>query len=790
MDPRRWSNKKRLLLGLTLIAGVLYYFALPRQLFTASNSTVLLDHDAELLGARIAKDEQWRFPERETVPDRFEKALLRYEDQNFFYHPGIDPLAVVRAAYQNISAGRIVSGASTISMQTIRMSRDEERTFFEKAIEAVLATRLELSKSKEEVLALYASHAPFGGNVVGLDAAAWRYYGKKPEELGWGEAATLAVLPNDPASIHPGKGRNELKKKRDRVLRGLRDQGAIDSTTCRLASLEKLPPPPGPVPQYAPHFLTRVEQEHPEEVFQSSLDLDAQKEVERIVEAHVEQLKENKIYNAAAMVMELRTGKVRAYVGNSERDSGKHGACMDMIRAERSSGSILKPFLYGSMLEEGELLPEQLLPDIPLRINGFSPENFDDSFRGAVRADRALARSLNVPAVHLLQEYGVGRFLSQLQDLGFSTMEKPASHYGLSLILGGGEVKLEELVSIYADLGRQLVRSNRGNGTSSAKHHRAPVYRAGKGYAHEKSSPSFRPPISAGATWCTLEAMEHVRRPVHERGWHRFQASEQIPYKTGTSYGHRDAWAVGVTPDHAVGVWAGNASGEGRSGLTGVSAAAPILFEIFRFLGPRSSFEIPEHELESKALCARSGHYPSKDCPQLDTTWVPEASGKTAACSFHKRIHLSKNGSYRVTASCMDASGLCSESRFVLPPSWEYYYRRNTPSYTPLPPFAPYCQGNTGKTAMALIHPPDPHSRHYLPVGLSGEKSQLVFEASHRDKSEELQWHLGERYLGKTEPPHRMAFQARPGDHVMIIVDDAGNTIRHRFEVMERKRGS
>ncbi len=791
LNPRYWSIKKRLLIGLLLVGAILYYFALPDQLFTADRSTVVLSRNGELIGARIADDQQWRFPSRDSVPKRFQKALLRYEDRNFYYHPGVDPMAVVRAAYQNIKEGRIVSGASTITMQVLRLSRDEERTFTEKLLEAILATRLELSKSKERILALYASHAPFGGNVVGLDAAAWRYYGKKPEELGWGEAATLAVLPNAPSSIHPGEGRDQLKKKRDRVLEGLQEQGTIDSTTCRLAKLEELPPPPSDLPQHAHRFLTRIQKEDPEESFHSTLDLSLQKDVNRIVSEHAKRLEKNQVHNAAALVMEVESGKVRAYVGNSPLDSGKHGRSVDMITAKRSSGSILKPFLYASMLEEGEILPEQLLPDVPLRVDGFSPENFDQAFRGAVEADRALARSLNVPAVHLLKKYGVGRFLSKLKELGFTTMKKSSSHYGLSLILGGGEVKLEELVSIYGDLARELVRFNKGHGDYPEKHHRAPVYRKGEGYEREKASPSFRPPLGAGAVWCAFEAMEQVRRPVQERGWHRFQTSASIPYKTGTSYGHRDAWAVGVTPEYVVGVWAGNADGEGRSGLTGVSTAAPILFEIFRSLEPASGFGIPKRSLDKKAVCAKSGYLPSAKCPEIDSVWIPQTPKRTLACSFHRKVHLSQDGQYRVTADCVPASERRSSTRFVLPPSWEYFYRRKDPSYQPLPPFAPYCDSDGETQEMALIHPPNARSSFYLPIGLSGEKGELVFEASHRDPNEKLHWHLDQRFLGKTSTPHKMAFKVEKGDHVVTIVDGSGRTIRHPFEVMakEKKEG-
>lgn len=783
-DPRRWGWKKRSFFSILLLSGIGYIFILPDPLFNNPSSTILLDRNGELLGARISDDGQWRFPPQDSVPKRFAKALIRFEDKRFRSHPGVDPLAIGRAAYQNIREGRIVSGGSTLSMQVIRMSRDHERTFPEKAIEAVMATRLEIAYSKEEILAKYASHAPFGGNVVGLDAAAWRYFGKAPGELGWGEAATLAVLPNDPSSIHPGRGRDALKKKRDRLLGMLQEDGLIDSTTCRLARMEQLPRSPQPLPREAPHLLSRVEREKKGERLRSSLDQKLQIRCNRIVEEEAKKLERNKIHNAAALVMENESREISAYVGNVRADSNEHERKVDMVRAERSSGSILKPFLYGSMLDAGELLPEQLLPDIPLRINGFSPENFDDAFRGAVPADKALARSLNVPAVHLLQEYGVGRFLEKLRDIGFTTMEESADHYGLSLILGGSETELEELVANYGKMGRKLKRANRGRSKNPKLNTPDIRYELGTEEGRD-SKKDF--PLGSGTIWSTLQAMEEARRPGIESGWEQFTGSRRIAYKTGTSYGHRDAWAVAVTPEHTVGVWAGNSNGKGRKGLTGVRSAAPILFRILRALDVEDRFKEPMRDLQERMLCSKSGHPASRHCPEVDTLAVPDVALSVNSCPYHERIHLSKDHRYRVHAECLSASERKSEERFILPPVQEYFYRRENPSYGRVPPLAPYCQGSGDVEEMALIHPPTPNSVHYLPVGFSGEKSELVFEAAHRQSEETLHWHLNDRYLGSTEKPHQMAFEVEKGEHLMRVVDGSGNALHHPFEILGRE---
>ncbi|HIY87756.1 MAG TPA: penicillin-binding protein 1C, partial [Candidatus Bacteroides pullicola] len=401
LSPRRKAGFICILLLL-----LAYAFCLPRQLFQVPYSTVVTDCHGELLGARIAPDGQWRFPPCDTVPRKFVRCLLAFEDRHFYYHPGVNPLSMARAAWQNIQQGRIVSGGSTLTMQTIRISRNRPRTFAEKVVEMILATRLELRCSKDEILALYASHAPFGGNVVGLDAAAWRYFAHPASELSWAEAATLAVLPNAPSAIHPGKGREALLRKRNRVLRLLLEQGEISTSDYALALDEPLPDAPLPLPRIAPHLVDRLASEHPGQTLVSTIDKSLQLRLEALAERHSQEFARSDIRNLAILVIDLRENQVAAYCGNTGFGQSAEGSQVDIIRAPRSTGSILKPFLYYAALEEGLILPHTLLPDVTVNINGFAPQNFSRQFEGAVPASEALARSLNIPAVHLLQQYG------------------------------------------------------------------------------------------------------------------------------------------------------------------------------------------------------------------------------------------------------------------------------------------------------------------------------------------------------------------------------------------------
>ena len=446
--------------GAAALAIVAVGFAtrLPDPLFDAPLSSILEARDGSLLGARIASDGQWRFPGRDTLPEKYAAAAIAFEDKRFRWHPGVDPLALARAAWTNLRAGKVVSGGSTITMQVIRMARGSPpRTYREKLVEAALALRLELGTGKDEVLALYAANAPFGGNVVGLEAAAWRYFGRGPADLSWAEAAMLAIIPNNPGAVHLGRNRAALLDKRNRLLRRLKEEGRIGGTELELALLEPLPEAPRPLPQGAPHLLQTLTSEDggAGRRYGSALDPSLQRLVEDIVARQSRSLASLRIRHLAALVIDNRSFEVLAYVGNSRWAVGEGtGHAIDLIHRPRSTGSILKPLLFARMLDAGEILPETLVPDIPSHFAGYAPENYDREFRGAVPARAALARSLNVPAVWMLRRHGVDRFYDFLRAMGMTTLHRPPGDYGLTLVLGGAEGTLWDIASMYARLAR------------------------------------------------------------------------------------------------------------------------------------------------------------------------------------------------------------------------------------------------------------------------------------------------------------------------------------------------
>ena len=435
-------RQRRALWLLGAVAGglaLLAWWTAPRRLFRDPLSPVLFSADDRLLGARLAADEQWRFPRTRTVPERFFQALVQYEDRRFFRHRGVDLRAIARALRTNLRAHGVVSGGSTLTMQVVRISRkNPPRTYLEKVREMALALRLELSISKREILDLHAANAPFGGNIVGIDAASWFYFARGPEALSWAEAAFLAVLPNDPKLIAGAINRRLLQRKRDRLLRLLERRRLFSALDLSLALDEPMPVGMRTLPRLAPHLLDTLTARYgSRRPFYTFIDSRLQSSLARIVRTNGERLLAGNVRNLAALIVDNRQATVAAYVGNVTRDSiAAHGQDVDLLRRPRSSGSILKPFLYAAMLQEGGLTPTTLVADTPAHFSGYVPENFDRRFRGAVPARAALAWSLNIPAIRMLQQYGIPRFYNLLKKWGLTTLSRSPGGYGLTLILG------------------------------------------------------------------------------------------------------------------------------------------------------------------------------------------------------------------------------------------------------------------------------------------------------------------------------------------------------------------
>ncbi|SCY76877.1 penicillin-binding protein 1C [Flavobacterium caeni] len=774
-----WINNNRIKSAIVFLIFVGYYFCLPRTLFEQPYATVIESREGELLGAKIARDGQWRFPAQDSVPQKFKTCLVLFEDRHFYRHPGFNPVAMTKAVRENSAAGRVVRGGSTLTQQVVRLSRhNRSRTYFEKLIEVVLATRLELRHSKDEILGLYAAHAPFGGNVVGLEMASWRYFGVQSHQLSWAESATLAVLPNAPGLIFPGKNQARLREKRNRLLGKLYAQRIIDRTTFELSVAEPLPQKPFDLPQTAPHLLARVAKTREGHRVKTTIDLALQQRLNQLARYYYNQFKQNEVHNLAVLVIDNHNRDIIGYVGNAPTDAD-HQKDVDIITAPRSTGSILKPLLYAAMLDEGQLLPNTLVADVPTQISGYKPENFNLTFDGAVPAHRALARSLNIPSVLMLQDFGVPKFYETLQKFKLHDISKTPDHYGLSLILGGAESNLWDLCRTYAGLSSTVEYFNA---------HQA-RYRTGEfaelnytdGFKTNFGKPSFDKTIlGAGSIYLTYEAMKEVNRPEGDEAWKFYDSALQIAWKTGTSFGNRDAWAIGTNARYVVGVWVGNATGEGRPELTGVSSAAPVLFDAFRLLPRKKGVAAPLNDLEEVEVCAQSGYLAKPDCPTVKQL-VPPKGKTTAVCPFHKTVHLDARRRYRVNADCQPVADMVTQSWFVLPPVMEWYYRSQHIEYVPLPPYRADCSGVGG--AMDFIYP-KAGTKIYLTKDFASKVQPVVLKVAHPNREQLLYWYVDGVYKGTTQTFHDLPIAPVSGFHVVTVVDQDGNEIRRRIEIV------
>jgi penicillin-binding protein 1C len=780
------KTKAAICSALLVIAFLIWYaFALPTKLFDVPYSTTLEDRDGKLLSTAIASDGQWRFAHQTEVSEKFREALIQFEDKRFDNHIGIDFIALGRAIKQNIAAGKIVSGGSTITMQVMRLSRKGNRNLWNKLVEMILATRVEIRYSKEEILNLYATHAPFGGNVVGLSAASVRYFGNNASELSWAEAAMLAVLPNDPALIHPGRNRTKLLEKRNRLLLKLFRANKFDSLTYSLAVEEPLPEQLLPFPNHTPHLLWQsVTDGFSQQRVATTISQDIQIKATEVLNRHAQRLMANHVYNGAIVVADVNTGHVVAYVGNVA-SSREHQDQVNIITAPRSTGSILKPFLYAALLEDGKILPQTLIPDIPLELGGFSPENFSRQFDGAVPANEALIRSLNIPAVFELREYRFEKFHTLLKQLGMTTLRPSPNHYGLTLVLGGAEGTLWDITGMYTSMGRVL--NNYFERPGKLRYSQQDIHPL-RYIASKKSEPTLEETstLQAGSLWATMEALKELYRPGEESGWRNFSSTKSIAWKTGTSLGHRDAWAIGVTPDFVVGVWVGNADGEGRPGLTGTEAAAPIMLDMFSSLPGTRWFNKPNSELAELPVCSLSGMRAGDWCLQQDTLACPSNGINTLVCSYHKQIHLTANKQFRVNSVCEDTDKMTSTGWFVLPPVQEYYYKQKNNSYKALPPFRKDCINPQTVAGMDIVYP-KAGSQIYLPIELDGSLSKLVLQATHRQKSSSLYWHLDGQYLGQTRQTHQLSLSIEAGKHKLTLMDESGEVLDREFTVLARR---
>ena len=734
--------------------------------FSDDYSFATYDEKGHLLCASLSKKQEYRLPPSKRLSPVYKASTIAYEDSSFYLHLGIDFPSIIRAVFLNAKNQKTISGASTLTMQTARLlCGAQKRNYMQKLKESFYALLLEVIHTKDEIFSLYVANAPFGGNVVGVEGATFRYFSAPIEELTASQCAVLAILPNQPSLVSLAKRREALKKKRDSLLFKMHKYSLINEEDYELSLAEELPSSPHPLPFIAMHYHNLLKlkatngasshQYSKEETSkqQTSIDRDLQLLIERLCETYASQLRRNFVHNMAVLVQEVESGNIKVYIGNTGffASNGKN-IYVDMVQARRSSGSLLKPFLYAGMLDSGMIFPSSLLKDLPTQIQTYAPENNSGEYEGVIQASEALAKSLNVPFVRSLREYGIPSFLKLLKECGFSTLDRKAEEYGLPLILGGGEVTLSEVCSAY----RELMLKAMGNDSFLL--------------------PKF--PISQGAAYLTLEALTHSKRPHDYAVLQSLKQNQKIAWKTGTSDGFKDAWSIGVTKKYVVGIWAGNADGMGRPEIRSNIATLPLMFEIFDVLEKTAWIEKPSLALKLCQVCKHSHYSLCSFCEESVLEEQPIEATQPPPCPYCKSLCLSEDGNYQIEAG--DAKGMERlENRFVLSPFEEYFYTQHHKEYVKVPPFY-----SNKKGEFEIVFPKSYDSLS-IPIEISGRRGAFIAKASHKNSDAKLYWDVDGNYLGETERFHQMQVTVNKGKHVLTLTDNTGTTKQVVFYVDE-----
>ena len=644
-----WTFNFRLLRVIALVTVILFtilwfLFPFPRQeLRCYPAAIILLDRDGVPLRMKLGpNDTDCRLRYRpDGEKDWICKAIVAAEDQRFWRHGGIDPLALVRASWQNMTGRRVVSGASTLSTQVIRLIQPRRRTLLTKAVEMFRALQLERILDKRGILEQYLNRAPFGANLVGVEAASRRYFGKEPGDLSLAEAAVLAGMPQSPSRFRPDRYPARSRKRQAYVLDRMVALGMISASQRSEALAQPLIVKKDAYPFRAPHFCDlaldelqngaslgrsgkRMIESGPSgegAVVQTTLAPDFQQLAEDTLRRHAGRLQQERVFGGAIVIIEVKTGAVRALVGAPDYRDVPHAGQVNGALSPRSAGSTLKPFAYALALDHGWITPGRVLADVPRVFKDYTPVNFDGDFNGLVSARAALVMSLNIPAISLVEQEGVADFLATLHRLGLGSLKEKSASYGLGLALGNGSVRLIDLVNAYACLAREG---------------RWQPFRV-------IESPSAVRPVehrvfSVEATWLFAEMLSGEERSGDTTGHRADVRLPRVAWKTGTSSGFRDAWVVAFNPDYVVGVWLGNPDGQGSLALVGAKAAVPLMWDIFRGLNPANDgpwFRRPEG-VKKRAVCALSGTPPGPQCPATVDDWFISGVSSAAPCPVHR----------------------------------------------------------------------------------------------------------------------------------------------------------
>ncbi|MBC7892745.1 MAG: penicillin-binding protein 1C [Sphingobacteriaceae bacterium] len=781
---------RRTLMG--LVGGFLLFlaldaiFPLPPPL---PYSPLVLAADSSVLHAFLSRDDKWRlYTEQTEVTPTLRQALLFKEDRWFYYHPGVNPLAVGRAMFRNLTSGRRTSGASTLTMQVARLLEPKARTYGGKLREMARALQLEWHFSKDEILQLYLNLAPYGSNIEGLKSAAMLYFQKSPRLLSLAEVTTLAVVPNHPNRLRLGQNNPAVRAERDRWLRRFAEAGLFEKQTIADALREPLSVRRHEAPRLAPHLSRRLVAEFPgEPILRSTLRPVTQARAEALVRNAVQRLRLRGIHNAAVLVLNNQTRTVEAYVGSADFNDPTDGGQVDGITAVRSPGSALKPLLYATAYDRGLLTPQTILPDVPVSYHGYAPENFDRQFHGPVTAHFALANSLNVPAVRILKEVGTPVFIEQLKKAGFESVKKAGPKLGLSLILGGCGVTLEELTNLFSAFARggKWAQARFSNPSPAVILSLRRIFRGGKqinrkpaakGSSQVQVDSGLGTLFSPEAAYLVTRTLSQITRPDLPDHYEYTYRLPKIAWKTGTSFGKRDAWSIGYNARYTVGVWVGNFSGQGVPELSGAAIATPLLFDVFNavdYNAPARGFGVPKG-LAMRKVCAVSGLLPAEFCEHQILDYQLPGVSRTAVCEHLRPVFVNTAGTVSYCTRCRPDSGAMRLFYPNLAPDLLAWYDTKRVPYQKIPPHNPACTRlfDQAESGPVIVDPADGSEFFVNKTGTQ----QLALRCQTPNGVRTVFWYVNDRLLRRADPGETVFFRPPQGRVKISCTDDQGRS--------------
>lgn len=752
-------HKERVL----FVLCVLYCVALVSDMFFPPTTTgveysqIVTDKDDNILYAFLTTDDKWRMmTELGEITPELRKAIVYKEDKYFYFHYGVNPFAIVRAAFNNIVYRKRTSGASTITMQVARLLEPKRRSYANKIIEICRALQLEWHYSKLEILQLYLNLVPYGGNIEGVKSASVLYFNKMPNHLSLAEITALSIIPNRPTSLQMGKNNADLVAARNKWLQRFDRARLFNKEDIADALLEPLNAERMEAPKLAPHFAWRMKEKYPNTpIIKTNLRYNTQLKVERMVSNYIKRLYYQHIRNAAVVVLNNRTLEVEAYVGSADFDNPDDGGQVDGVKAVRSPGSTLKPFLYALSFDKGIITPKLKVSDVPSNFSGYAPVNYDGTYNGSVTIEDALAYSLNIPAVKVLNELGVSYFVEQLTNAGFEQVQTDRSKMGLSVILGGCGVRLEELTKLYAAF------ANKG------------LYKHINWLKSDVNADTVSKRLfSEPAAYIITENLTQISRPDLPKSIESSKSLPKIAWKTGTSYGRKDAWSIGYNANYTIGVWVGNFSGEGVPELGGATTATPLLFEIFNTVNysPNNDWFAPPEGLEYRWVCSESGLLPQPDCTnRVMDYYLPAISGNKL-CHHQKDVFVSADSSFSYCTSCLPELGYKKKKYPVYPPEIVAFYEQEGIPYEKIPPHNPNCDRLFSGEAPHITSPVN--GLEYLLDPL--DNTELMLTCNTSNDVQLVYWYVNGQYQEPAAPTGKLFFTPRPGRNTVTCVDDKG----------------